>query len=201
VSSRSSTFPDAGSRFTVSLPLPVLEEALIPKPAGFGAAESLAAVPVQSGGGLLVVDADPDQRASWAAVAEAAGYQATGFGGREEAMAELRHRAKMGRAAAIVIFSDHDALGYEQAGREILDQDDLARPALIMLPAVGNPGDASRLRQAGFRGYLVKPVLPADLRETLETLRRTSRGAWHGLFLTGTRSPRRGGAPRSRMTK
>ena len=77
-----------------------------------------------------------------------------------------------------------DALGYEQAGRDIYKQDDLERPALIMLPAVGNPGDATRLRQAGFRGYLVKPVIPADLRETLETLRRTPRGAWHGLFLT-----------------
>ncbi len=176
--------PEAGTRFTASLPLPMLEESLIPKPAGFGLGELPIAVPVVSGGGLLVVDTDPDQRAGWAAIAEAAGYQATGFGNRAEAMAELHRRAGVGRAAAIVIFSDHDALGYEQAGRQILDNDDLARPALIMLPAVGNPGDATRLRQAGFRGYLVKPVAPSDLRETLETLRRTSRGAWHGLFLT-----------------
>ena len=70
-----------------------------------------------------------------------------------------------------------------------------AHPALIMLPAVGNPGDARRLRDAGFRGYLVKPVAPSDLRETLETLRRTPRRAWQGLFLTrhSLAESRRGG--------
>jgi signal transduction histidine kinase/CheY-like chemotaxis protein len=192
-----SNLPESGTRFTASLPLPVLEETLTSKPAGHGSAELAAAVPVVSGGGLLVVDADPDQRAGWAAIAEAAGYQATGLSTREEAMAELHTRAAAGRAAAILIFSDHDALGYEQAGRDILNDDSLARPALIMLPAVGNPGDATRLRQAGFRGYLVKPVAPSDLRETLETLRRTSRGAWHSLFLTrhSLAEARRGGEP------
>ncbi|HEV8195527.1 MAG TPA: ATP-binding protein [Gemmatimonadales bacterium] len=189
--------PEAGSRFTVTLPLPVLEEAPAPKPAGAGSRQPSVTVPALSGGGLLVVDADPDQRAGWAAIAEAAGYQAMGFGSREEAMAELKQRAAAGRAAAIVIFSDHDALGYEQSGRDILNDDRLARPALIMLPAVGNPGDASRLRQAGFRGYLVKPVAPADLRETLETLRRISRDEWHSLFLTrhSLAEARRGGEP------
>lgn len=187
---------DSGSRYTVSLPLPVLEEPAAARPAGSEGRDA-AAVPVVSGGGLLVVDADPDQRAAWAAIADAAGYQASGFATREEAMAELHQRAAAGRAAAIVIFSDHDALGYEQAGREILDDENLARPALIMLPAVGNPGDATRLRQAGFRGYLVRPVALPDLRETLETLRRTSRGAWHGLFLTrhSLMEARRGEAP------
>jgi len=174
-----SNLVDSGSRFAVSLPLPAIEEPTPTPSSGHGMSE-----PVVSGGGLLVVDTDADQRAGWAAIAEAADYQATGFATRDEAMEELRRRAAAGRPAAIVVFSDHDALGYEQAGRDIYRQDDLERPALIMLPAVGNPGDATRLRQAGFRGYLVKPVIPADLRETLETLRRTPRGAWHGLFLT-----------------
>jgi two-component system sensor histidine kinase/response regulator len=189
--------PEAGTRFTVTFPLPMLEESTIPQPAGFGLGEPPATMPVVSGGGLLVVDADPDQRAGWAGIAEAAGYQAAGFGDREEALAELHRRAADGRAAAIVIFSDHDALGYEKVGRDILNNDALARPALIMLPAVGNPGDATRLRQAGFRGYHVKPVVPSDLRETLETLRRTARGAWHSLFLTrhSLAEARRGGEP------
>jgi DNA-binding NarL/FixJ family response regulator len=84
----------------------------------------------------------------------------------------------------IVIFSDHDAEEYERIGRAVSEDAGLGKPALVMLPAVGNPGDARRLMDAGFRGYLVKPVAPADLRETLETLRRTPRGAWHTLFLT-----------------
>jgi CheY-like chemotaxis protein len=53
-----------------------------------------------------------------------------------------------------------------------------------MLPAAGYPGDAKRLMEAGFRGYLVKPVVPADLRETLEILRRTPRTRWDRLFIT-----------------
>lgn len=189
------TLSDAGSRFAVVLPLPVLEEAAPTRPSGFGMAGPEASVPVVSGGGLLVVDTDADHRAGWAAIAEAAGYQATGYSTREDAMEELRRRAAAGRPAAIVVFSDHDALGYEQAGRDIYNQEDLDHPALIMLPAVGNPGDATRLRQAGFRGYLVKPVVPADLRETLETLRRTPRVAWHALFLTrhSLAESRRGG--------
>jgi two-component system sensor histidine kinase/response regulator len=188
-----SNLPDSGSRFAVTLPLPVLEEPA-PAPSGGGMSGPEASV-LLSGGGLLVVDADPDQRAGLAAIAEAADYQATGYASRDEAMEELRRRAAAGRPAAIVVFSDHDALGYEEAGREIYNQDDLERPALIMLPAVGNPGDATRLRQAGFRGYLVKPVVPADLRETLEALRRTPRGAWHALFLTrhSLAEARRGG--------
>jgi hypothetical protein len=184
----------SGTRFTVTLPLAELED-VITAPDGYGAASAVPAAPVVSGGGVLVVDADADHRATWAAIAEAAGYQATGFGDRDEAMAELHRRAEAGRAAALVVFSDHDALGYEQIGREILNDDALGRPAMIMLPAVGNPGDATRLRQVGFRGYLVKPVMPADLRETLETLRRTPRAAWHGLFLTrhSLAESRRGG--------
>ena len=190
-----SNLPDSGSRFAVSLPLPLLEEPVPTAPSGYGMSGPEASLPVVSGGGLLVVDADPDQRAGWAAIAEATDYQATGYATRDEAMEELRRRAAAGRPAAIVVFSDHDALGYEEAGREIYNQDELERPALIMLPAVGTPGDATRLRQAGFRGYLVKPVVPADLRETLEALRRTPRGVWHSLFLTrhSLAEARRGG--------
>lgn len=190
-----SNLEGSGTRFAVTLPLPIVEEPVIPVPAGFGTAESPQVLPETVGGGLLVVDGDPDHRATWAAISAAAGFQAAGFSTREEAMAELHRRAEAGRLAAMVVFSDHDALGYEAVGREILDDDSLGRPALIMLPAVGNAGDATRLRQAGFRGYLVKPVAPADLREILETLRRTPRPAWHGLFLTrhSLAESRRGG--------
>lgn len=189
----------AGSRFTVSLPLPVVEEAAPPAFSFVSDETDLAAPPsptaVAAASGLLVVDADPDHRATWAAIADAAGYHAAGFGTRAEALVELNRRADAGHPAAMVIFSDHDALGYEDIGKEILNEGRFASPALIMLPAVGNPGDARRLRDAGFRGYLVKPVAPSDLRETLETLRRTSRVAWYGLFLTrhSLAESRRGG--------
>jgi signal transduction histidine kinase/CheY-like chemotaxis protein len=174
----------AGSRFTVSLPLETGKDPRASSGYGLSTIQTSEGAASAFAGGLVVVDADPDHRAAWAAIAEAAGYQAAGFCERDDAMVELRRRAEAGRPAAVVVFSDHDAQGYDQVGRAILNDERLGQPALIMLPAVGNPGDAGRLREAGFRGYLVKPVMPADLRETLETLRRTPQSAWYELFLT-----------------
>lgn len=169
----------AGVRFSLSLPLPMVDGSEdVPLPAE----EELA--PPQATLGLMVVDADPDQRAGWAQVADAAGFQAVGVGHREEAIEELRKRARERRPVAMVLFSDHDADGYDAIARRIHGEPELGQPALIMLPAVGNPGDARRLREAGFRGYLVKPVAPADLREMLEALRRMPSGVWTGTILT-----------------
>ena len=173
---------ETGSRFTLRFPLPDLEEEMDGFPGARAGDESVPTSALPDG--LLVVEADANQRASWASIAEAAGYRVTGCGTREEGLARLRRLAQEKRAAAIVIFSDHSAEDYPDLGREIVGDESLGKPALIMLPAVGNPGDARRLMEAGFRGYLVKPVAPSDLRETLEQLRRTRRGSWHRLFLT-----------------
>jgi two-component system sensor histidine kinase/response regulator len=171
----------SGTRFSLTLPLPVVEAAV---PAAVPASVWELPSPAAPTAGLLVVEADPGERAGWIAIADAAGFQSTGFETRDQAIEELTRRAAAGRPVSMVIFSDHDALGYDGVGRTILQDDRLGRPALIMLPAVGNPGDARLLREAGFCGYLVKPVAPADLREVLETLRRTPRGIWTGTFLT-----------------
>jgi two-component system sensor histidine kinase/response regulator len=185
----------SGTRFSVVIPLAAVEEPITrPLPSGSDS-------PPTGGGGapnrtaLLVVEADPDQRAAWAAIAEAAGYQAAGLGDRDEAIAELARLAEAGRPAGAVIFSDHDAEDYDTVGRKILSDERYGRPALIMLPAVGNPGDARRLRESGYRSYLVKPVVPADLREVLEVIRRIPREARHTLFLTrhSLAEARRGG--------
>lgn len=169
----------AGVRFALSLPL-----AAVDGPADVAAPLHEEPAPSSSPLGLMVVDGDPDQRAGWAQIADAAGFRAVGAGDREEAMDELRKRARQGHPVAIVLFSDHDADGYDDIARRIHGDGELGQPALIMLPAVGNPGDARRLREAGFRGYLVKPVAPADLREMLEALRRMPVGVWTGTILT-----------------
>ncbi len=171
----------SGTRFSLTLPLPPVEAE--PRDAHPSSVTELPS-PSAPSAGLFVVEADPDMRASWAAIADAAGFQTTGFGNRDEAIGELTRRALAGHPVSMVIFSDHDALGYDTVGRTILDDERLGRPALIMLPAVGNPGDARRLREVGFCGYLVKPVAPSDLRELLEMLRRSPRGVWTGYFLT-----------------
>ena len=168
--------PGSGTRFILLVPLPSLE-----MPGRDAVGEWVRRDPMPTSalpGALLLVERDPAQRAGWAAIAEAAGYRASGFGSPEEALVELgRH------AVDVVIFSDHDADSYDEIGRRI-QRGGLGKPALIMLPAAGYPGDARRLMEAGFCGYLVKPVAPADLREALEILRRTPRARWDEVFIT-----------------
>ena len=173
-----------GTRLTIRVPLPDLESRA-------RGGEALDPVPTSALPGILfVVERDSGQRATWSSIAEASGYRASGFGSREEAIAELARRP-----ADVVIFSDHDADGYAEAGRQLALVGPGA-PALIMLPAAGYPGDARRLREAGFRGYLVKPVAPGDLREALEIIRRTPRARWDELFITRHSLAERGGKNR-----
>ena len=59
--------------------------------------------------------------------------------------------------------------GYELAKK--LRADRVARRAkLIAITGYGQPGDTEQAREAGFDGYLVKPVDLAQLRERIETL-------------------------------
>jgi signal transduction histidine kinase/CheY-like chemotaxis protein len=174
--------PDSGSRFLLCLPLPPVRPTDSLQPQFDTSAAQGPGQPPR--GRLLVVEADASLRDNWIEIARAAGYRPVGCERYSEARAELRRSSDEGCPFAVVVFSDHDAEAYADIGREITEDHDLDKPALLMLPAVGNPGDGRRLRDAGFRGYLVKPVAPADLRETLETLRRTSRSTWHRLFLT-----------------
>jgi DNA-binding response OmpR family regulator len=170
---------EGGMRFIATLPLPAVQSDAAP--AGeTRAVEAPEPIPAQ----VLVVEADPDARAAWAAIAESAGYRASGLSGRDGVLAWLRNELEEGRDTAMVIFSDHDADGYDALGRALLSELGENRPALVMLPAVGHPGDVSRLRHAGFLGYLVKPVSLADLREVLRTILRTRPAERHTVFLT-----------------
>ena len=169
--------PGSGSRFSLRIPLAEVEAQATP-----GGALVPALPTTSMPGTLLLVERDPALRSAWSAVAEAAGYRPTALESRAEALAELGLRGEGGKVD-VVMFSDHDAEGYDEIGRSI-QQNGNDAPALIMLLAAGYPGDARRLMEAGFRGYLVKPVAPADLREALEILRRTPRARWEGLFIT-----------------
>ncbi len=171
--------PGGGTRFNATLPLERAEAegpTLPPRPA----------VPIPSpvATRLLVVEADADARAAWSAIAESAGYEVSGLGDRNAVLEWLRGALDDDRPASVVVFSDHDVAGYEELGRTILAELAVERPSLVMLPAVGRPGDARRLNQAGFLAYLVKPVSPEDLREVLETIRRVPAAERHAVFLT-----------------
>jgi two-component system, sensor histidine kinase and response regulator len=59
----------------------------------------------------------------------------------------------------------------EMLGRAIKSDPELWQTSLVMLTSAGQRGDCERFDEAGFAAYLVKPVRPADLLETLTVLR------------------------------
>ncbi|HET9275951.1 MAG TPA: ATP-binding protein [Gemmatimonadales bacterium] len=166
-----------GIRFVALLPLAVADDEV--PVAGLTAVQE-----PDTPSRLVVVEADPDARAAWCAIAESAGYEATGLADRHDLLEALQTSLAEQRPVGVVLASDHDADGYEALGRMIQLELASHRPAMIMLPAVGHPGDARRLRQAGFLGYLVKPVAPGDLKDVLELVRRVRPGDRHEVFLT-----------------
>lgn len=65
-----------------------------------------------------------------------------------------------------------------------LKADSLVAPvALVMVTAVGSPGDGQKLWNAGFAAYLRKPVPAEEIRESLEALSRLGpTGKGHSLI-------------------
>jgi CheY-like chemotaxis protein len=59
----------------------------------------------------------------------------------------------------------------ETLGRTIKTDPELSQTSLVMLTSAGRSGDSARFDQAGFAAYLVKPVRPVDLLDTLTAVR------------------------------
>jgi len=58
----------------------------------------------------------------------------------------------------------------ESLGRMIKDDPALRETLLVMLTSVGQRGDAKRVSEVGFSAYLVKPVSPSQVLDTLSTV-------------------------------
>ena len=59
----------------------------------------------------------------------------------------------------------------ETLGRIIKSDPELWHTSLVMLTSAGERGDCERFDDAGFAAYLVKPVKPMDLLDTLTAIR------------------------------
>ncbi len=66
--------------------------------------------------------------------------------------------------SAIIVATDADL---EATCRDILSAVSTQRVPLIVAPATGERGDAARFRALGVRGYLPRPVTPAELGDTI----------------------------------
>ncbi len=150
-----------GTRFTISLILPLdLSAPKLPEPK-----EHLRGVKV------LIVDQSPvnrnllmEQLNSWGMLADAVGSSA-------EALKYLRESADEGNPYQICLIDDQmPGIQGESLGRTIKQDEKIKNTILVLLTPFGIRGDAHRLHELGFAGYLVRPIRQSELMDALATI-------------------------------
>jgi signal transduction histidine kinase/CheY-like chemotaxis protein/ligand-binding sensor domain-containing protein len=120
---------------------------------------------------LLIVDDNEVNRriveervASW-------GVRSESCESGELALVALREAARYGdRFDMAVIDYQMPEMDGEVLGREVKADQDINETILVMLTSVGRQGDARRMQDAGFAGYLLKPVRYTQLYGVLTTV-------------------------------
>ena len=152
--------PGKGSRFWFVLPMPSAE------PNDTVAVDS----PIRTGR-ALVVEADSAARSRYVDQIEDAGWEVEVIDNQGLAIDTLREASAVGSPFEACFISDYAVrpLHFELAGK-VKAEIALARTALVMVTAVGSPGDGKKLWHAGFAAYLRKPVPNEEMRDTLTAL-------------------------------
>jgi CheY-like chemotaxis protein/two-component sensor histidine kinase len=152
---------DAGSRFTIALPLRSMAAA--DNRAGVAAAGPAVPLPgaaILRGVTVLVVDDEHDARDMLHAILTAAGASVIEASSAQEAVVLLRG------AAPDVLISDigmaaEDGYAFIRQVRALPGE--LARVPAVALTAYGHPADRAHALAAGFDRHAAKPILPAEL--------------------------------------
>ncbi len=120
------------------------------------------------GAKILVVDDSATNRLLVTTLLNGWGCRWAEAANAEEALEALRQAAAAGDPFRAVLIDMHmPDLDGETLGARIRAERALAQPALVMMTSLGDGGDAARLRQIGFTGYLTKPVRRAILHDCL----------------------------------
>lgn len=166
-----------GSTFSLSVPLE--------KRHGRGRPE-LQLIEASSKPIVLIVDDDYGDRQTLSGYLHASGYRTNEAVSAEQALELLQKASDAGDPVSFVLL---DRMLPNDACRElagaIKSNPDLADPALILLTSADVLGDAERLQEMGFLGYLRKPV---DRRSMLDCLRHASWSGPHGATTSSAQS-------------
>ena len=156
--------PGKGSRFWFSLPLVIAEPVETRESAGRS---------LLQGGRALIVEADPTSRSRFVEQFDAAGWDVAFVEDIDRVVGELREGAAIGNPYSACVFS-HYAVRPVHAEIAIRLKADptLAKVALVMITAVGSPGEGKKLWHAGFAAYLRRPVPGEEIREALQVIGR-----------------------------
>lgn len=152
-----------GSRFWFVLPMPSAEQAPTP-----------AMTSPPRAGRALVVEADAAARGRYVDQIVEAGWDVEVIDHYGLAIDTLRRAAEAGDPFLACFISDYAVrpLHIELAVK-LKSEVELAKTALVMVTAVGSPGEGKKLWHAGFAAYLRKPVPHEEMRDALSALQET----------------------------
>ncbi len=167
--------PNVGSTFTVTLRLPVDRDAR---------ADKLTRMPLVDVRGLIVDDNEVNRRV----LVE----QLTSFGMRVDVASSGQEAFSLLQAAARtsdpyrVALLDHlmPEMDGEELGARIRRAPALAHIALVLFTSSGRRGEAKRFGEAGFDGYLVKPLRPSLLQDALAAVLGARESGRHDGIIT-----------------
>ncbi|HEY6829496.1 MAG TPA: PAS domain S-box protein, partial [Gemmatimonadaceae bacterium] len=155
--SAASPGPGLGSRFTIDLPLMRVETATVAEHSD-GAGRVVA-----DAKRVLVVDDNRDAADSLAALIDVLGHEATVFNDGRDALAAAAARLPD------VVLLDIGLPGMDgfEVARRIRSSPATQGVRLIACTGYGREDDVRRIEEAGFDGYLIKPVSAAQLEKLL----------------------------------
>ena len=123
---------------------------------------------------VLIADADTPERSQLLAVLSAWGCEVGCADDGAAAVARMAEGSLAGRPYTMAFvdmqLAELDAFALAERLRE---SGALADTRLVLTTSVGRPGDAQRAREAGFTGYLLKPLEVASLHEAMQEVLAT----------------------------
>jgi PAS domain S-box-containing protein len=158
--------PGRGSTFSFTIPLEELDEnALVPS----GSAGSL-----ESGSVLVISDTAAGKR-NLVEILRQGKIDSLSASNVAEAHAALDRALSSGRYPGVVLIDrQNDVFGFTEA---LLAQEAFRDLKAVVISALGQRGDASRLREVGVAGYLTKPFEAGELLEAVRAVATGSAGS------------------------
>ncbi|MDM8554348.1 response regulator, partial [Desulfococcaceae bacterium HSG7] len=117
---------------------------------------------------VLVVDDNETNRLLVSTLLRSWGCLCMEANGGESALSELRLATRAGAPFRAALLDMHmPGMDGQTLGNRIKSDPEIRETVLIMLTSMGRRGDAKRLKEIGFAGYLAKPIRQGQLRDCL----------------------------------
>jgi PAS domain S-box-containing protein len=119
---------------------------------------------------ILVVDDHSGNRDALGALFLRWGAEPTTSGCGQAAIEEVKSAARKGEPFDLILTDLHmpGIDGFSLAEAVLLDPA-LPTSKVLLMTSVGRPGDGARCTELGIAGYLLKPILPSELFEAVQT--------------------------------